>query len=40
MSNEKDASGSLNAIPDTARRAHRYATKITTESFPVSAYAP
>jgi len=29
----------LNPIPDTPRRAHRYATKITTETIPTPAHS-
>ena len=36
---ERHASASLNPIPDTPRRAHRYATKITTETLPTPAHA-
>ena len=31
---EKDVSWSLKPTPDTPRRAHRYTTKIATETFP------
>ena len=30
----------LNPIPGTPRRAHRYATKITTETIPTPAHVP
>ena len=36
---ERNANSSLNPIPDTPRRAHRYATKITTETLPTPAQA-